>query len=155
MKLNLGACDRALEGYLSVDIVPPADFIADLSAHPWPWETSSVEAVYAHDVFEHLPNKRATLNELYRILTPCGRADVCVPTAPGVGAWCDPTHVSYWTAGDFEYFEKGNFARERFRGSDYYGVNADFRIVEWNWQNYTNKFGEEIKKFRILLEARK
>lgn len=153
MKLLLGCCDTKREGFTSVDIVPPADQIVDLSAYPWPWADSSVDEVVAHDVFEHLPDKRATLNELWRILRNGGNADIIVPTAPGVGAWCDPTHVSTWTAGDFEYFEKGNFARERFRGSSYYGVNADFRIVSYRWENYMNKFGEEVKKFHIALEA--
>lgn len=153
MKLILGACDTTRPGFLTVDVEPPADIVADLSVHPWPWADSTVEEVVAHDVFEHLPNKRATLNELYRVLAPGGRADIIVPTFPGVGAVCDPTHVSYWSAGDFEYFEKGNFARERFRNSSYYGVKADFRIVSWKWQNYANKFGEEVKKFQIFLEA--
>ena len=153
VKLNLGCADRAIEGFLSVDIVPPADVIVDLRDFMWPWDNSSVECVVAHDIFEHLPDKRHTMNELWRVLKPGGRADICVPTAPGVGAWQDQTHASVWTAGDFEYYEKGNYARERFRGSEYYGVRADFRIVKWHWANYENKFGEEVKKFRILLEC--
>ena len=151
--MNLGANDRRKDGFLSVDVCPPADVIMDLSK---PWTElgdDSVDEVFAHDIFEHLPNKRQTINELFRVLKNGGTADICVPTAPGVGSWCDPTHCSVWTAGDFEYFEKGNFARERFRESSYYGVKADFKIVSWNWQNYTNKFGEEIKKFRIVLQA--
>jgi len=154
MRLNLGASDRALDGYLSVDIVPPADFIADLS-QDWVWPDSSVEAVYAHDVFEHLPDKRHTMNELYRVLQPGGTADICVPTVRGVGMCCDPTHVSYWSAGDFEYYERGNFARERFRNSSYYGVKADFAVMEHEQMKYLNKFGEEVWKFRIVLRAEK
>ena len=42
MKLNLGACDRKFAGFLSVDIVPPADVICDLNG-PWPWPDSSVD----------------------------------------------------------------------------------------------------------------
>lgn len=152
MRLNLGASDRAISGYRSVDIVPPADEIADLTK-PWPWADSSVEAVYAHDVFEHLPDKRQTMNELWRVLCNGGTADVCVPTIRGVGAVCDPTHVSFWSAGDFEYYEKGNYARERFRGSEYYGVRADFRILSFEQSMYPNKFGEEVWKVRMMLEA--
>lgn len=151
VKLNLGACDRALEGYLSVDIAPPADQIADLR-QAWPWPDSSVDAVFAHDIFEHLPDKRQTMNELWRVLKPGARADVCVPTIRGVGAVCDPTHVSYWSAGDFEYYETGNFARERFRHS--YGIAADFRIIGQPEQTvYQNRFGEEVWKVRVILEA--
>jgi len=128
MKLNLGANDRTFPGFLSVDIVPPADQIADLT-QTWPWPDSSVEEIIAFDVFEHLPDKRHTMNELWRVLQPGGIATIEVPTISGVGACCDPTHVSLWSAGDFEYYEKGNFARERFRNSAYYGVKADFRIA--------------------------
>lgn len=154
MKLNLGANDRRLVGFLSVDIVPPADVIADLT-EPWPWPDSSVEEIVAHDVFEHLPNKRHTMNELWRVLRNGGKAVVEVPTIRGVGACCDPTHVSFWSAGDFEYYEKGNFARERFRGSSYYGVNADFKIISLTQSCYKNKFGEEVWKATAVLEALK
>jgi SAM-dependent methyltransferase len=152
MKLNLGACDRIFAGFRSVDIVPPADEIADLTLD-WPWADSSVSHVLAFDVFEHLPDKRHTMNELYRVLAPEGRATIEVPTVGGVGFCCDPTHVSYWSAGDFEYYEKGNFARERFRGSAYYGVKADFRIIAHSFSSYKNPFGETVTKLAIELEA--
>ena len=71
MKLNLGAADRAIPGYLSVDISPPADVIADLSRR-WPWLDSSVDEVVAFDVIEHLPDRIHTMNELHRVLKPGG-----------------------------------------------------------------------------------
>ncbi len=154
MKLNLGANDRKFDGFRSVDIVPPADEIADLT-QPWPWSDSSVEEILAFDVVEHLPDKRQTLNEIWRVLVPGGKATIEVPTIRGVGAVCDPTHVSYWSAGDFEYYEKGNFARERFRNSAYYGVKADFAILDISQSVYQNKFGEEVWKVKVILEALK
>lgn len=154
MRLNLGANDRRVDGFVSVDVCQPADEIADLTK-PWPWPDSSVEEVLAFDVFEHLPDKRQTMNELWRVLRPGGVARIEVPTVRGVGAVCDLTHVSYWSCGDFEYYEKGNYARERFRGSPYYGVNADFRIVHVEQSMYPNKFGEEVWKAKVVLEALK
>ncbi len=53
LKLNLGASDRRIEGFVSVDIAPPADIVCDLEG-PWPWDTSSVSEVRAHDIFEHI-----------------------------------------------------------------------------------------------------
>ncbi len=53
MKLNLGACDRRIDGFVSVDIAEPADQIADLAAL-WPWPDASVDEVRAHDVIEHI-----------------------------------------------------------------------------------------------------
>jgi len=106
--------DRNFEGYLSVDIAPPADIISDLR-EVWPWRSSSIDEILAYDIFEHLPDKIHTMNELWRVLVPGGKACVEVPTVRGVGSVCDPTHCSYWSAGDFEYYEIGNYARERFR----------------------------------------
>lgn len=151
MRLNLGAADRGMPGYLSVDIAEPADVIADLSKR-WPWEDSTVDDVVANDIFEHLPDIRHTLNELWRVLKPGCRAEIEVPTTRGVGAFCDPTHVSYWCAGTFEYFEKGNYARERFRNS--YGITADFKIVGDIQQTvYHNRYNEEVWKLKVILEA--
>lgn len=152
MKLNLGSSDRHFPGFLSVDIAPPADWVCDLTKI-WPWPDSSVDEVVAFDIFEHMPDKRHSMNELWRVLKPGGRATIEVPTIRGVGAVCDPTHCSYWSAGDFEYYEKGNYARERFRGSAYYGINADFRIVSAVQSDYDNKFGEKVWKVKVVLEA--
>jgi predicted SAM-dependent methyltransferase len=79
-KLNLGANDRAVPGFLSVDIVPPADVVADLS-QAWPWEDSSVEEIVAYDVFEHIADKRHSMNEAWRVLRPGGRLTIEVPSA--------------------------------------------------------------------------
>jgi predicted SAM-dependent methyltransferase len=150
MKLNLGCSDRHQPGCINVDIVPPCDQIADLSA-AWPWETSSIDFVYAHDIFEHLPSKIHTMNELWRVLKAGGRAEIIVPSAcRGAGAFQDPTHSSLWVANDFEYYEIGNFARERFRGKN--GITADFRILSLTQEKYQGKW-DEVWKITILLEA--
>lgn len=183
MKLNLGANDRRIEGYLSVDIVPPADVIADLAA-PWPWPDSSVESVLAYDVFEHIGNCEHLwrdyccskcnenvyrynaipwrhwsgvahlMNELWRVLQPGGRAIIQVPNAAqGDGGFCDPTHVSYWTPSTFEYFVQGIAERERFRNSPYYGVKADFRMVSFRQTTYPRHWGSTVVEMLVELEA--
>ena len=85
LKLNLGCGDRRVEGYLSVDIAPPADVICDLSGR-WPWEDSSVEHVLAFDVCEHIRTRYVDgriwfMNELWRVLAPGGVAIVETPNA--------------------------------------------------------------------------
>lgn len=145
MKLNLGCSDRRIEGYVGVDIAPPADQIVDL-AGPWPWPDSSVDEIIAQDVFEHLPDKRHTLNEAWRVLRNGGVIHIGVPDATdGDGGFCDPTHRSYWTGSDFEYFEKGDFARERFRLSSYYGINADFIVKGFLKLRHQRKRGYSVE----------
>lgn len=166
MKLNLGAADTSLEGFKTVDIdaIYNPDFVADLSK-PWPWADNSVEEVYAKDVFEHLKDKRHTMNELWRILTPGGIATIMVPHATlGDGGHCDPTHCSYWTTSDFEYYtpydgkglEVGE--RQRFRKSSYYGINADFKIINLNenghipMKKYDRRYGGVVVEITVVLQ---
>lgn len=128
MKLNLGACDRNLPGYLSVDIAPPADVIADLS-EPWPWEDSSVDGVKALQVFEHIADQIHVMNELWRVLKPGAQAEIEVPSAThGAGAFQDPTHKSFWTQNTFQYFEERAPARLRFGKA--YGITAWFKVLD-------------------------
>lgn len=152
LRLNLGSCETKLTGFVSVDRCPPAEVIWDLSVAPWPWDDNSVTEILASDVVEHLPDRIQTMNELHRVLAPGGRVRIVVPSTRGAGAWCDPTHVSYWNAAFFEYFEKGNFARERFR--NHYGITADFKILSLEHTRYMiHRFGEEVWKVDVWLEA--
>lgn len=158
MRLNLGAADRHFPGYLSVDIAPPADVVADLR-EPWPWGDSSVDEILAYDVIEHLPDKRHTMNEMWRVLKPGARATIQVPDASeGDGAFCDPTHISFWTRSSFEYFAIGVFERERFRNSEYYGVRADFRVANLGPNGiprtkHQRVFGGYVMEMQVILEA--
>ncbi len=126
MKLNLGCSDRHQAGFLNVDICPPADLVSDLR-EAWPWEDGSVDQVLAHDIIEHLPDQRHTMNELWRVLKPGGRAEIAVPTTDGPGAFQDPTHVSWWNRRSFLYYQAGCPYRERFAAA--YGIRAAFRVV--------------------------
>lgn len=149
-RLNLGCSDRAFPGFIGVDIAPPADVIADLR-DPWPWADSSVTEVRAHDVFEHLPNRIHTMNELWRVLKPGGQAVVEVPSATkGAGFAQDPTHVSPWCMNSFQYFEAGSFAHQRLAKA--YGIKAAFRIVSLSERQYQDVH-EPVWKITAILEA--
>lgn len=150
MRLNLGACDRRFDGFVSVDIVPPADVIADLT-QPWPWEDSSVDEVRAHDVFEHLPDRIHTMNELWRVLKPGARATIEVPSAAkGAGFAQDPTHKSAWSMNSFQYFRHQSFAHQRLASS--YGIKARFNVLDLSEREYKDEF-ESVFKITAVLEA--
>lgn len=168
MKLNLGACDWRIEGFISVDIVPPADQIVDL-AGPWPWPDSSVEEARAHDVIEHIgvhittdfvdylylrkDGKIHFMNELHRVLVPGGRALIETPNAAkGVGYFQDPTHLSPWCLSTFKYFEVGAFAHTRLAKS--YGITAAFRVISLTETRSNGEDSrEEVWKIVAELEA--
>lgn len=130
MKLNLGSCDDVRPGYLNVDrdfpvACPMGDrFVWDLMHMPWPWADSSVDEIFARDIFEHLPDKGLTMDESWRVLRPGGLLHIIVPTVGGIidgqprfgwGAFRDPDHKSWWTPDDLLYYTVGVGERERFR----------------------------------------
>ena len=150
MKLNLGSSDRQFPGFISVDIAPPADQIVDLSK-PWPWPDSSVDEVRAHDVFEHLPDRIQTMNELWRVLQPGCTATIELPNAAhGAGQWQDPTHVSQWCMNSFQYFEHGSFATQRLAAA--YGITARFKVVSLTEREYQDAH-EKVWKITAVLQA--
>jgi predicted SAM-dependent methyltransferase len=150
VKLNLGCSDRNIEGYIGVDICPPADQIVDLSG-PWPWPDSSVDEVVAFDILEHLPDRIATMNELWRVLKPGGLAFIETPdAAKGPGFWQDPTHVAGWTMNSFQYFQHGSFAQQRLAKN--YGIKASFKILGLTEKQVPDVM-EPVWKITAALEA--
>lgn len=150
LKLNLGSCDNLLGDYTNVDRFDFSrlgfDFqVVDLNRR-WPWEDSSVDAIRANDIFEHLwptfslqgdnqgfqvrrtdvPAKAWVMNEAHRVLRPGGTLDIIVPTTDGRGAWQDPTHVTFWTPNDFFYYCEHWEEWKRFRRA--YRITAQFRV---------------------------
>jgi predicted SAM-dependent methyltransferase len=126
MKLNLGCSSNLRTGFVNVDIVPPCDECVDLCFN-WPWPTSSIDYILAIDIIEHLPDKRHTMNEIWRVLQPEGIAEIEVPTTNGECAWADPTHVSFWNRASFNYYLKDHELR---RYAEPYRINACFEVVE-------------------------
>lgn len=96
-------------GWTSVDL-EGAKVTADLRK-PWPWRTSSVGAFRACDLLEHLPDKMHTLSEMHRCLVPGGWALTLTPSTSGMGAWMDPTHVSFWNVGAWWYVTRMDHAK--------------------------------------------
>jgi SAM-dependent methyltransferase len=78
---------------------------------PWPLEDGSVGVLRASDALEHLRDPVHTMNEAYRVLAPGGWFLTHTPSTDGRGAFCDPTHVSFWNELSFRYYTDQNFAR--------------------------------------------
>jgi SAM-dependent methyltransferase len=115
LKLNLGCGAVPIEGFLNVDNrpLPWVNQIVDLNKRPWPWPAGSVEKVVAIDVLEHLypagrvegqMNIVAVLGEIHRILKPGGELLARIPSTNSLGAFQDPTHVTYWNRNTWWYF---------------------------------------------------
>lgn len=110
-----------------------------------------MDEVAAHDIFEHLPDRIHTMNELWRVLKPGGRATIELPNAArGAGQWQDPTHISQWCMNTFQYFQEGSFAVKRLAKS--YGISARFKVVSLTEREYED-FREPVWKITAVLEA--
>lgn len=159
LRLNLGCSDYHLPGYVNVDIAPPADVVADLRER-WPWGDSEVQEIVAFDVFEHLPSIIHTLNEAHRVLAAGGRLHFKVPAVAladgrvNPGAFCDPTHRSFWHQDVRYYFceQWNNPQGERGRLGAAYGITALFRERQWGLVEY-GQGAEKRSKIDAILEA--
>ncbi len=147
MRLNLGCSDANEPGYTNVDIVPPTDLLWDLSQTPWPWDTDAISHIRAADIIEHLPDKIATMNEIWRVLKPGGTVEIKVPTTDGPGAWQDPQHVSFWNRNSFLYYTRGIAEYERFHVA--YGITACFEVVSERKHQWPNG----VVDLNIILRA--
>lgn len=106
--IDLGGRFGAQPGYETVDRLD-ADVICDLNG-TWNFEDNSVGVIRASHIFEHLKNPIHTMNEAFRVLAGGGWLFIDVPSTDGRGAWCDPTHVSFWNETSFRYYTNKQFA---------------------------------------------
>lgn len=111
-----GGIDPA-PGFTPIDRHVQSGIAANLD-QDWPLEDNSVGVLRAHDALEHLSDPIHTMNEAYRVLAPGGWFLINVPSTTGKGAFCDPTHRSYWNDLSFRYYTNERFARyiPAFRG---------------------------------------
>lgn len=109
--VDLCGAHDAPPGYLILDQEPcEGGMVCDLDGR-WPIADDSVGLLRASDAVEHLKDPVHTMNEAYRVLAPGGFMIIDVPSTNGLGAFCDPTHVSYWNKLSFRYYAEERFAR--------------------------------------------
>lgn len=112
MKLDIGCGTKKQKGFTGLDRIAfeGVDVVHDISIYPWPFEDASVEEVHCSHVIEHIPARERIkfVNELYRILTPGGKATLIAPHWASNRAYGDMTH--HWPPVSemwFYYLRKG------------------------------------------------
>jgi len=108
--LDLGAAHRKPEGYEGVDMheAPGVDYVGDFLNLDLP--EGSVGVIRAVDFLEHVPDKIAVMNKIWKLLAHGGMLLSLTPSTDGRGAFQDPTHVAYWNENSFWYY-----CEERYR----------------------------------------
>jgi SAM-dependent methyltransferase len=100
--IDICSGQRPKDGHEGVDL-HYGPIKADLNER-WPFEDGTVGVIRAVDAVEHLRDPIHTMNEAYRVLAHGGFFFIAVPSTSGAGAWSDPTHVSWWNKGSFDYY---------------------------------------------------
>jgi glycosyltransferase involved in cell wall biosynthesis len=111
LALDLGAAHNKHPQYLGVDQYARegVDIVADVTKG-LDLPDNSVGVIRAKDFLEHIPDKIALFNELYRVLAHGGLLLSLTPSSDGRGAFQDPTHVAYYNENSFWYFTDRNYA---------------------------------------------
>jgi glycosyltransferase involved in cell wall biosynthesis len=112
LALDMGAAHNKAPGYLGLDQYdgPGVDIVGDVT-QGIDLPDSSVGVIRAVDFLEHIPDKIAIFNELYRLLAHGGILLSLTPSTDGRGAWQDPTHVAFYNENSFWYFTNEEYAK--------------------------------------------
>lgn len=104
--LDLGAAHAPHPGYAGVDLRPGPGvaYVGDVLEVLAELEDESVGVVRAVDFLEHVADRVALWNELWRVLAHGGLVLSDTPSTDGRGAWQDPTHVAGYNENAFWYF---------------------------------------------------
>jgi O-antigen biosynthesis protein len=138
LALDLGAAHNKPAGYLGVDQYEGegVDIVADVSKGI-DLPDSSVGVIRAVDFLEHVSDKIAMFNELYRLLAHGGMLLSLTPSTDGRGAFQDPTHVSPYNENSFWYFTDREMSSRVPAIKSRFQVSTLFTLFlsEWHEQN--------------------
>jgi ubiquinone/menaquinone biosynthesis C-methylase UbiE len=140
MKINIGAGDTKLEGYVTLDYDANSnpDYQLDIEKDRFPFEDNTVETVVAHHILEHLGEGYFhCLQEIYRVCKHGAIVDIRVPHPRHDSFLADPTHRRPVTIVGMQLFSKkfNKHCREQGYASsrlgEYFGV--DFEVLDYRY----------------------
>jgi SAM-dependent methyltransferase len=136
LKVDLCGAHNSPAGYLALDSDSSVSRIGGVCCDlekTWPLQNDSVGLIRAIDAVEHMRDPVHTMNEAFRVLAPGGFLLISVPSTNGAGAWCDPTHVSFWNKLSFRYYCDPDYMRYV---PKFVGRFQQMRLIEWFPNNY-------------------
>lgn len=86
--LNIGCGNKKMDGAINIDIYKfdSVDFVFDCNNKIWPWETNSIDGIYASHVIEHIEDHKSFILECHRILKRGGFLYLRVPHSSSASA---------------------------------------------------------------------
>ncbi len=127
-KIILGGGNNKKEGYLNLDILNfpnNVDIVCDLE-EGIPLKNDSVDEVLASHFLEHINDTIKIMEEIYRVCCNGAIVKIKVPYFKSIGAFKDPSHVSFFTEETFKYFDK-----DQIKGKlPDYKIEANFKTLK-------------------------
>jgi SAM-dependent methyltransferase len=92
-KLQIGAGENPLAGWLNTDLEPVSSAIIHLDAlEPFPFADKLFDHIFSEHMIEHIPYRGglSMLNECFRVLKPGGRIRIATPNIEQIAGLCSP-----------------------------------------------------------------
>ena len=115
------------------------DVVHDLNKFPYPFNNEEFDHVVIDNTLEHLDKPLLVMNEVHRILKKNKTCKVIVPYFRSRWAFIDPTHVSFFTASSFEYFDPDSY------------IFKDFKYTSCAFKLRKLVFSEDDKNFFVKI----
>lgn len=108
IRVNIGAGQTYIPGFINVDIAPYADISIDLNSDPLPFDDNSVSTIFSYHTIEHIDNYIFSLSEIHRVLKHGGYFLIGVPylTLTEYNL-INPYHKQHFNEYSFDFFEPG------------------------------------------------
>ncbi len=107
-RLNIGASQTKLDGFVNVDVAPWADVSLDLGSDVLPFEDDSVDLVFSYHTLEHVPDYLFALGEIYRVLKHGAPLLIGLPYVTLTEVHLvNPYHLHNFNEFSFDFFETG------------------------------------------------
>lgn len=120
--LDVGCGVKKFPGAIGVDRLAntAADVICDLDHFPYPFASSSFDALRAVHVIEHVSDVIRSMEEFHRLLRDGGELYIATPHYTDFSSFCDPTHRWHLNTFSLRYFGSDNagfgyYSKCRFR----------------------------------------
>lgn len=134
IRLDIGCGTNKKEGFIGIDKFDYSDkYGRDFICGNVPevlktFKDNSVDEIFTSNFIEHLRQDDVIefFNEVYRMLKKGHTIEIIVPTTDNYGAFCDPTHRSFFNSYSWRYYDKT--WNESLSKS--YGIKANFEIIK-------------------------
>jgi predicted SAM-dependent methyltransferase len=107
LKLNIGAGQTYIPGFVNIDLSDRANISLDLSKDRLPFEDSSVDLVFSYHTLEHIPDYLFVISEIHRVLKHGGHFLVGLPYVTLTEYnLVNPYHLHNFNEFSFDFFDR-------------------------------------------------